>query len=1024
MIDLHMNKSGLSLLLCLLCLVGEYSLAAQERPAAKLFQELQFRNVGPTRGGRVTTVAGVASERATFYMGATGGGVWKTEDFGASWKNVSDGYFSTPSIGAIRVAPSDAKTIYVGTGSDGIRSNVITGKGVYKSTDAGKSWQHIGLEKTGQIGAVEIHPGDPNIAYVAAIGQAFNANPERGVYRTKDGGKNWEQVLYVSDTTGAVDLEISPANPDIIYACMWRGERKPWTVISGGKEGGVYKSVDGGNTWKKLTNGLPSGLFGKSDLAISPAAPDRVYVLIEAPEGEGGVYHSDDAGESWTLVSTKKELLDRPFYYCNLDVSPQDPNTLYASATGFYKSTDGGKTWQRKRTPHGDNHDIWINPQDSNLFVQANDGGANVTLNGGKTWSSQTNQPTAELYQVEVDDQFPYWVYAGQQDNSTIALPSLPPYNSIGGTSSFWMAVGGCETGPVVPKPGNPDIVYANCKGRFGVYNKKTGQEKQYYVGASNMYGHNPKDLKFRFQRVSPIHVSPHDPDVVYHTSQYVHKTTDDGVTWEIISPDLTAFDPATQVISGSPITRDITGEEFYSTIYAIRESSLSEGEIWIGANDGPVHVTRDGGKNWKNVTPKDLLGGGRIDCVEPSPHQAGKAYFTSLRYQLGDWKPYIYKTTNHGQSWELLTDGKNGIPADYPVRVVREDPSREGLLYAGTEFGLFISFNDGKSWRPFQQNLPITPITDIKVHQEDLVLSTMGRSFWILDNLSILHQLPDDLQLSEVQLFKPRDAYRMRYGGGFRLSSDGVTYPSPGLTIDYFLPNQTEQDLFLEIIDDENQVIQRFSSGKPGESQKASEPSMSTGFFLPAGNPKLPNAKGLHRFTWNMRHPGPQLGNRRGRGGPLVTPGEYTLRLKLGDQQWEEKALIKMDPRVAESGVSQSDLEEQEALGLQLVKLQEASRQLAQQISQRKKELNKMMKETTDPTQKKRYQKEHNKLSEREQQLVTNKGRYPQPMLIDQINYLSSMINRADQKPGKDAQDRFKELRSKFDALKEDVLP
>lgn len=1024
MTDSNMKKYGLALMLLALLCWSEFPLAAQEQSAQDLFKELKFRNIGPTRGGRVTTVAGVASEKATFYMGATGGGVWKTEDFGASWYNVSDGFFSTPSIGAIRVAPSDAKTVYVGTGSDGIRSNVITGKGVYKSTDAGKSWTHIGLEKTGQIGAVEVHPGDPNVVYVAAIGQAFNANTERGVYRTKDGGQNWEKVLFVSDTTGAVDLELHPTNPDIIYACMWRGERKPWTVISGGKEGGVYKSTDGGDTWNKLGNGLPNGLFGKSDLAVSAAAPDRVYVLIEAPVGEGGVYRSDDAGASWKLISTKKELLDRPFYYCNLDVSPQDPNTLYASATGFWKSTDGGKNWQRKRTPHGDNHDIWINPSDTNLFIQANDGGANVTLNGGKTWSSQINQPTAELYQVEVDNQFPYWVYAGQQDNSTISIPSLPPYSSIGGTSSYWMAVGGCETGPVVPKPSNPDIVYANCKGRFGVYNKKTGQEKQYYVGASNMYGHNPKDLKFRFQRVSPIHVSPHNPDVVYHTSQYVHKTTDDGVTWEIISPDLTDFDPATQVISGSPITRDITGEEFYSTIYAIRESTVAEGVIWVGANDGPVHVTKDGGENWQKVTPKALGKGGRIDCVEPSPHQAGKAYFTSLRYQLGDFKPYIYKTTDYGQTWELLSDGTNGIPADYPVRVVREDPTREGLLYAGTEFGLFISFDDGKSWRAFQQNLPVTPITDIKVHQEDLVMSTMGRSFWILDNLSVLHQLPADLEVSEIELFKPRDTHRMRYGGGFRLTGDGVSYPAPSLTIDYYLPNKMDQDLYLEILNEEGTVIQGFSSGDPGENQKDGEPSMATGFFLPAGNPKLPNDPGLHRFKWNLRHPGAQLGSRRGRGGPMVKPGEYTIKMKLGDLEWEQKAKIRMDPRIVEAGVTQADLVEQEELGLKLVKLQEASRQLANQIKQRKKELNKMMKESTDPDQKKRYQNEYDKISEREKQLVTNDGRYPQPMLIDQINYLSSMINRADQKPGKDAQDRYTELKGLLDSLKEDVLP
>lgn len=1014
--------------LSLICFYG-WPLQAQTatkeavKPEA-LFSDLSFRNIGPTRGGRVTAVAGVERQKATFYMGSTGGGVWKTTDYGANWRNISDGFFSTPSIGAIRVAPSDEKTIYVGTGSDGIRSNVITGKGVYKSTNAGKSWTHIGLTKAGQIGAVEVHPTDPNTVFVAAIGQAFNANPERGVYRTKDGGQNWEQVLFVSDTTGAVDLEISPDNPNIIYASMWRGERKPWTIISGGVEGGIYKSEDGGDTWKKLTNGLPKGLFGKSDLAISPADPTIVYALIEALEGEGGVYRSTDRGETFVLVSTEKALLDRPFYYCNLDINPQDPNTLYVSATGFHKSTDGGKTWQRKRTPHGDNHEIWINPQDSNLCIQANDGGVNVSLNGGQTWSTQDNQPTAELYQVEIDDQFPYWVYAGQQDNSTIAIPNLPPYSAIGGATSFWMEVGGCETGPVVPKPGNPDIVYANCKGRFGVYDKRTGQEKQYYVGAGNIYGHNPKDLKFRFQRVSPIHVSPHNPDVVYHTSQYVHKTTDDGVTWEIISPDLTAFEPNKQVISGSPITRDVTGEEYYSTIYAIRESTVAEGVIWVGANDGPVHVTKNGGKQWEKVTPKELPGGGRIDCVEPSPHQAGKAYFTSLRYQLGDWKPYIYRTADYGKSWTLLSTGNNGIPADYPVRVVREDPDREGLLYAGTEFGLFISFDDGKNWMPFQQNLPITPVTDIKVHQQDLVISTMGRSFWIMDNLSVLHQMPADQALATIQLFKPRPAYRMRYGGGFGPSEGGVEYPNPALDIDYYLPEKIDGDLLLEILDDKGIVIQRFSSGNPEESQKDGEPSMSTGFFLPKGNPKLKNAKGLHRFSWNMRHPGPESESGRSRGGPVVAPGNYSLRLKYAGQQWEQNATIKMDPRLEQSGVKLADLKEQETLTLKIVQLQNESRQLADQIKQRKKEVDTAMEKATGAKEKKKLQKEKEALDAKEKVLVTEEGRYMQPMLLDQISYLASMLNRADQKPGKDAVDRFIELKELLEQLKENALP
>jgi len=544
-------------------------------PDSTFFKALTFRNVGPTRGGRATAVQGVTKQPGAFYMGTTGGGVWKTDDYGINWTNISDGYFNTPSIGAIKVYQNDPKIIYVGTGSDGIRSNVIIGKGVYKSDNAGKSWSYIGLPKAGQIGAVEIHPTNPDVVFVAAQGQPFEKNEDRGVYRTKDGGKNWERVLYHSDSVGAVDIEFAPNNPDIIYAAMWRNERKPWTIISGAnKIGGVYKSTDGGNNWKKITKGLPQGLIGKIDFAVSPANPNRLWALVEAPKEERGVYRSDDQGESFVLVSAKKELTDRPFYYCNIEANPLNADVIFVLATNFYKSVNGGKTWKEIEPPHGDNHDIWINPTDTSLFIQSNDGGANVTTNGGRSWSTQENQPTAELYQVEVDDQHPYWLYAGQQDNTTIAVPSLPPYDAPGGASAFWMAVGGCETGPAVPKPGNPNIVYSNCKGRFGVYDKKSGQERQYYVGATNIYGHNPKDLKYRFQRVSPIYVSTHNPNVVYHASQFLHKTTDDGVTWETISADLTANEPGKQVISGAPITRDITGEEYYSTIYEINESN------------------------------------------------------------------------------------------------------------------------------------------------------------------------------------------------------------------------------------------------------------------------------------------------------------------------------------------------------------------------------------------------------------------------------------------------------------------
>lgn len=976
---------------------------AQQAPAvpATALQNLEYRNIGPTRGGRVTAVAGAADQKGTFYMGATGGGVWKTSDFGYKWDNVSDGYFSSPSIGAITVAPSDNNIVYVGTGSDGIRSNVIIGKGMYRSADAGKSWDFIGLEKSYQIGAVEIHPDNPDVVYVAAIGNPFGPNKERGVYRSKDGGQNWEQILFVSDQIGAADLVFAPDDPNTLYATMWYGERKPWTIISGGQQmGGVYKSTDGGDTWKKLSAGLPDGLIGKADLAVSAADPDRVYVLIEAPEGEGGVYRSDDRGESFALQSTFAPLLDRPFYYCNLYADPNDADKLFGSATQFWVSADGGKNWKRASTPHGDNHDLWIHPDDSDVWIQSNDGGANITRDGGKNWSTQENQSTAELYQVEVDDQFPYWLYAGQQDNSTIAIPSLPPYDPTAGPSQYWTAVGGCETGPVVPKPGDPDIVYANCKGRFGVYNKRTGQEQQYYVGATNIYGHNPKDLKFRFQRVAPIHVSPHNPDVVYHTSQYVHKTTDDGKTWEIISPDLTANEPDKQVISGSPITRDVTGEEFYSTIYAIRESVLEPGQIWVGSNDGPVHVTRDGGKNWNNVTPKDLLPGGRIDCVEPSPHKAGKAYFTSLRYQLDDFRPYIYKTEDYGQSWTLLTDGSNGIPADYPVRVVREDPDKEGLLYAGTEFGMYISFDDGQNWQPFQQNLPITPVTDIKVYKQDLAVSTMGRGFWILDDVTQLHQL----ETTATTLFKPRDSYRMRY----RPSNSIPNYPEAGVIIDYHLDGEAAM-VQLDILDGNKTVIRSFVSSEEGLQQGDRIPEMATGFFDQGVNPELKSGAGSHRLRWDMRHFRAWSARRGGRynGGPMVAPGMYYAKLTVDGQSFEQPFKVLIDPRLEDNGVTAGDLELQEELSLQVRNLSSVANRLAEQVKNK-------AKESSDPSDKEALEKI-------DEEMNTAKGRYMQPMLLDQINYLNSMLNQADQKPGKDALDRHAELKAWYQRLQSD---
>ncbi len=970
---------------------------------SELLKSYKFRNVGPNRGGRVTAVMGVESQPSVFYMGATGGGVWKTDDYGISWNNISDGYFPTPSIGAIAVYQKQPDILYVGTGSDGIRSNVITGKGIYKSTDAGKKWGFVGLKNSGQIGAVEIHPDNPDVVYVAAIGQAFGRNEERGVFKTTDGGTSWDKILYHSDSIGFSDLEFAPDDPNTIYAGAWRGERKPWTIISGSSEGGVYKSIDAGVNWVKLTNGLPTNLVGKIDFAVSPANPDVVYANIEASDDQGGLYRSDDRGASWEFVSDNANLTNRPFYYTNIYANPKNENVVYNSALRFLKSSDGGKSWRNMRTPHGDNHDIWINPNDTSIWVQANDGGANVTLNNGKSWSTQSNQQTAELYQVDVDDQTPYWLYAGQQDNSTIAVPSM----QTGSASQTIFGVGGCETGPAVPKPGNPDIVYSNCKGNFGTFDKRTGQEMQYHVGAMNIYGHNPKDLKFRFQRVAPIHVSPHNPNVVYHTSQYVHKTIDDGKTWQIISPDLTAFEDEFQVVPGAPITRDVTGEEYFSTIYAIQESKIKEGLIWVGANDGPIHVTKNGGATWDRVTP-DMPIGGRVDAVEPSVHNPAKAYVAILRYQLNDYAPYIYKTMDYGNTWELITTGDNGLPADYPTRVIREDPNKEGVLYAGTEFGLFISLNDGETWNAFNNNLPVTPITDLKIHQDDLVMSTMGRGFWILDNISSIRSLNEAAQQS-AYLFETKDAIRFRMN-----DRQG---PQAGANLEYYVAD-AKQDVRLDIVTTSGKVIRSFVSGK-SEPAVNTDVDMATGFSNVPASGGLSNKAGINRFNWNMRHHGgwsanpsrSYLGN-----GPMVSTGAYKARLTVGNQVLEQEFNVRLDPR--STLVNDADVKMQEALALAVREFQSEVDQLVKTIDDERKALNNSLNQEQGS---KKEQKKKEALDGVYYQLITSPGTYMQPMLRSQAGYLNSMIGRADQQPGKDAYDRFEELKTKFQEIKKE---
>ncbi len=1012
----------LAVFLGLLCSIsGDRIFSAKQNAAAKidpkLFQGLRYRNIGPHRGGRVTAVAGHRKQPHTFYMGATGGGVWKTTDAGQNWENISDGFFETASIGAIAVAESDPNVIYAGTGSAAIRSNVILGRGVYKSTDAGKTWTHAGLRDAGQIGSVRVDPRDANVAFVAALGQPFGSNAERGVFRTRDGGKTWKKILFINERTGAVSLAMNPTDPNEIYAGAWRAERKPWTIISGGPalECGIYKTTDGGETWKHLSAGLPKGLIGKIDIDISAADPKRVYAIMEASDGASGVYRSDDAGASWSVINKTAGLIARPFYYTYIDVDPKNPDTVYVNNLRFYKSTDGGKTFSAISTPHGDNHGMWINPDNPEIFIQSNDGGANVTLNGGRSWSTIYNQPTAEIYQIAVDNQFPYRVYGAQQDNTTVIAPSLSPSDDrVDDPVQLWRQGPGCETGPILPHPRNPNIVYGVCKGEFYRANLETGQTASYWVYPQNRYGHNPKDIRYRFQRVSPMEISPHDPRVIYHCSHVVHRSMDEGVTWEVISPDLTANEPDKQAPSGEPITRDITGEEVYSTIYAFRESTLEPGVLWAGANDGPVSVSRDNGKTWKRVTPQGLPSGGRVQNIEPSPHRKGSAYVAVYRYLLNDWQPYIYLTNDYGATWTRLTDGKNGIPADYPTRVVREDPDREGLLYAGTEFGMFISFDNGMRWQSFQLNLPITPVTDIRVFRQDLAIATMGRSFWILDNVTPLHQITDAVVASAAHLFEPRAAYRARYAamGG----PGSPEYPPAGAHVDYYLAKEPAGELKLEVSDENGKVVRTISSqaGQAGQAGRAGGPGgrgaamggdeeMRGPRFGLAMSRTLPKQVGSNRFTWDLRYDG---------GGPLVVPGKY--KFKLYSEGWSQTQTleVRLDPRLEKDGVTVADLQEQLQLLLKIRETTVEARRVAQQLDEAIKRLG-SQNEAADRVA---------KLQAVRARLVTAPGPYPQPMLIDQFGGLSQMAGGADRRVGRSALEYFDVLKEQLAAIKTEV--
>ncbi len=867
-----------------------------------LFHGLKWRNIGPFRGGRSVTSSGVVGQPMTYYMGTTGGGIWKTNDDGISWKNISDEFLKTGTVGAIAVSESNPNVVVAGMGEHAARGVMTSmGDGVYKSTDAGKTWKHIGLDKTRHISDVVIHPTNPYIIFIGAQGAQYGPSEDRGIYRSTDGGANWEKVLFVNSTTGASSLSMDMKNPLILYAAFWEHSRYPWTMKSGGKNSGLYKSTDGGTTWKKLKEGLPEE-FGKAGISVSRANPERVFAVLEAKGNKGGVYRSDDAGKKWTQVNKDRINITRSWYYMEIFADPQDENLVYICNAPVTKSIDGGKTFSRIPTPHGDNHHLWINPMDNSKMINSNDGGANISNNGGKSWSTQENQPTSQFYRVITDNLVPYNVYGGQQDNSAIGIASRT--NDQGIDWKDWYSVAGCESAYLAFDPDNPDIVFGGCyQGIIEKWVRASRESKEIKEYPELALGNAPENFKFRYNWNAPIISSPHDRNTIYHAGNVVFKTTDRGISWSVISPDLTRNDKSRQGPGGGPYTNEAAGGENYNTLMYLTESPHEQGVLWAGSDDGLIHVTKDGGENWENVTPPGLEEG-IINSIEVSPHNAATVYVTVMRYKFMDLKPYVFKTTDYGKTWSKIV---NGITDEHTfVRVVREDPKRKGLLYAGTETGLYISFDDGLNWQPFQLNLPVVPINDLTIQDNDLVAATAGRSFWILDDLGAIQN--STINNTAVSIFKPKDTYLL-FGGSSEDPVPGLGQnPKQGVTFDYYL-NEDSDSLNLELQVLQNGKLIRTITNKNQKDFKS----------WPGGPAKpavLPSKKGYNRFTWDFRKETlPAVdkvfvyGNYSG---SRVAPGTYILRLSLNDMVAETTVTILPNPKVV---ASKSDFDEQQSV-------------------------------------------------------------------------------------------------------------
>ena len=979
---------------------------------------LEWRTIGPHRGGRVVAVAGHPTDPMVFYFGATGGGVWKTSDGGWTWNNVSDGFFSSGSVGALAISASNPDVVYVGMGEGCLRGNLSPGDGVYKSTDGGETWQHMGLAATQHIGRIRIHPENPNLVYVAAIGHAWGPNPERGVYRSRDGGNTWEKVLFRSEKAGTVDLTMDPNNPDILYAANWEFQRYPWGVRNGGPASTIYKTTDGGDTWQEITNnpGLPEGIKSRIGIAASPKA-GQVWALVETRE-EKGLYRSGDYGATWQLVNDDVVLTSRSWYYMHVYPDPQDPDRLYILNNRAQVSTDGGRTFTQWRTPHGDNHDLWLDPSNPERLIQGNDGGATISFNRGETWSTIYNQPTAQIYHLTTDTRTPYRVYGSQQDNSTLSIPSRSDFGRI--TRDEWQTHGGGESGYLAVRPDDPNIVFSHTMASpMTRYDGRTRQYQDITVWPEYHTGWGTRDLKYRFGWTYPIILSPHDPNVLYVAGNVIFKSTNEGHSFQPISPDLsrqdsTKLEPTPRYGREEfgeywgPVMRENIAVEFYAMVFTLAESPVQQGLLWAGTDDGLIHLSRDGGENWENVTPDGLPEYALVSIIDPSPHDPATAYVAATRYKVDDFAPYLYKTSDYGKTWQKITAG---IPDHHYTRVIREDPERRGLLYAGTEFGIFVSFNAGDSWQPLQLNMPVVPIHDMVIKENDLVVATHGRGFWILDDVTPLHQLTDQVLRSSAHLFEPRTA--VRFNDSKRPAvrqlqswpSEAGENPPSGVVIYYYLRTKPTDPVTLTLLDGRGQVIETYSSDAEAEDQRVAAEA------------------GANRFVWDMRYPdargtpGYDLINLTG---PVAPPGTYRVQLAVGGATFRQSFDIVRDPRVT---TTQAEFEEQFELLIAIRDKLSENHDAVSELRQARQEIQAILR---DGGISRRARQTAENLDERlwhvEDELIQFRAtggqqlwNYP-IMLNNKLARLAGFVGQADARPTVQQQEVFTDLAARVD--------